>query len=88
MEVPVLTAYEAVHRHRPQWLRTRSSPTPTNPNISPAMVYLDGVRLGDVFELRQIGAQVVERMEYLTPSEATNRFGTNHTGGAILVTTR
>lgn len=87
-EAPVTTAYEAVSRYRPQWLRTRSSPTPTNPNPSPPVVYLDGVRLGGLSELERISAGVVERMEYLYPNDATNRFGTGHTGGAILVTTR
>jgi hypothetical protein len=87
-DLPVMTAYEAVQRVRPQWLRTRSSPTMANPRPALAVVYLDGVRTGDATELRRIRAREVERMEYLTPSDATNRFGTGHQGGAILVTTR
>jgi hypothetical protein len=51
-------------------------------------VYLDGVRVGHVEELRRMRVDVIARMEYMSPSDATNRFGTNHDSGAILVTTR
>ena len=87
-EVIALTAYEAVRLTRPQWLRTRSSPTLGNPNPSSPVVYLDGVRVGKIDELERLRADVVEQMEYLSPTDATNRFGTNHEGGVILVTTR
>lgn len=87
-EVAVNTAYEAVQMTRPQWLHRRSAPTTGSPQPVPPVVYLDGLRVGNVEELRRIRAVVVERMQFLSPSDATNRFGTNHTGGAILVTTR
>ncbi len=87
-EAAVNTAYEAVQLTRPRWLTRRSSPTMGNPAPTPPVVYLDGIRIGDISELERLRAEVVERMEYLSPSDATNRFGTNHTGGAILVTTR
>ena len=87
-EVAVTTAYEAVERYRPQWLYTRASPTRYNLDTSPPVLYLDGIRLDNFRELERIRAEVVERMEYLSPSDATNRFGTNHSGGAILITTR
>lgn len=87
-EVAVDTAYEVVQFARPQWLTVRSSPTMRNPRPASLVVYLDGLRFGDLGDLRQIRAVVVERMEYLSPTDATNRFGTNHGGGAILVTTR
>lgn len=87
-DLPVTTALEAVERARPQWLRTRSSPTFESPEPAYPVLYLDGVRMGGVSELRTVDSDSVERMEYLHPSDATNRFGTDHTGGAILVTTR
>lgn len=91
--VAALTAYEAVQQTRTQWLRMRglrAGQTPTMGGANPALpvVYLDGTRIGDVDELRRIRSEVVERMEFLSPSDATNRFGTNHDSGAILVTTR
>lgn len=84
----VTTAYDAVRRFRPRWLQTRSSPTFEHPERALPIVYLDGIRLGEPRELTNLRAEVISRMEYMSPSEATNRFGTNHTGGAILVTTR
>lgn len=87
-EMVVTTAYDAVQQYRTHWLHSRAAPTFSNPNASPPVLYLDGIRMDDISELGRIRADVVERMEYLSPSEATNRFGTNHNGGAILVTTR
>lgn len=87
-EVVVLTAYDAVQQYRIHWLHSRASPTFLNPDGSPPVLYLDGIRMDDISELGRIRAEVVERMEYLSPTDATNRFGTNHNGGAILVTTR
>ena len=82
------TAYEAVQFARPRWLTGRQSPMGGSRNPSQPVVYLDGLLFGDLSELRRIRATEVERMEYLNPSDATIRFGTNHDGGAILVTTR
>ena len=90
-EVSANTAYEVVEIARRQWLRQRALRTGSNQAMGSqegAVVYLDGVRIGDVSELRRIRATVVAEMEYLSPSDATNRFGTNHDQGAILVTTR
>jgi hypothetical protein len=84
----VTTAYEAIQRYRPQWLWTRATPTPYNPHPTPPQAYLDGVRLEGVSELRSVRAAAVESIRYLSPTDATNRFGTDHMGGAILVTTR
>jgi len=87
-EVAVTTAYEAIRKCRPQWLHTRASPTFANLDSSPPALYLDGIRLDDFRQLAQLRSEMVERMEYMNPSDATQRFGTNHSGGAILVTTR
>ncbi len=87
-EFPSVTAYEAVEQARPRWLHIRSAPTTGSPMPTPPVVYLDGLRVGDLMELRRIRANVVEKMQFLSASDATNRFGTNHAGGAILVTTR
>lgn len=86
-EVPVTTAYDAVRRLRPTWLRVRSAPTTGNPVPERPVVYVDGMRSGAVGILRNIRRENVVRIEYLDPSDATNRYGTGHTGGALLVTT-
>lgn len=91
-EVSALTAYEAVEYARPQWLRPRRLRAGATPSMGSdragPVVYLDGVRVGTPEELRRLRADAVAEMEYLSPSDATNRFGTNHDAGAILVTTR
>lgn len=86
--VTVNTAAEAIQRLRPQWLNTRSSPTMTNPDGEPPAVYVDGLRMEGIRELERIRAVQVQEIRFMRASDATNRFGTGHTGGAILVTTR
>ena len=86
-DVPVTTVYDAIRRLRPTWLRVRSAPTTGNPVPERPVVYVDGVRAGTVGILRDMRREHVVRIEYLDPSDATNRFGTGHTGGALLVTT-
>ena len=89
--VGAVTAYEAVQLARPRWLvprtlRAGATPAMGSERAGP-VVYLDGVRIGTLDELNRIRADAVAVMEYLSPSDATNRFGTNHDAGAILVTT-
>ena len=91
-EVNALTAYEAVQLARPRWLTPRTLRAGQTPSMGTdragPVVYLDGVRVGTLDELRRLRADRVALMEYINPSDATNRFGTNHDAGAILVTTR
>lgn len=51
-------------------------------------VYMDGMRLGGVEELRRIPANEVAAVEFLDGPSATIRFGTGHAQGAIVVTGR
>jgi hypothetical protein len=82
------TAFDAVQTLRPAWLRERPLSV-TNPEGAEVVVYVDGVRMtGGVETLRQVRAEVITRMEFMTPADATTRFGTGHVGGAILITTR
>lgn len=87
-ELNVENAYQAVERARPQWLNSRASPTPANPDGAEPVVYVDGIRAGDLRELVRVRVANVVRIEFMRSSDATSRFGTNHQGGAILVTTR
>ncbi len=81
-------AYDAVRSMRPAWLRERPGSI-TNPEGAEVAVYVDGARMsGGVETLRQIRADAVARMHYMTPADATTRYGTGHMGGAILITTR
>jgi hypothetical protein len=46
------------------------------------------VRMGGVGALRQVRVHNIATMRFMTPSDATTRFGTGHAGGAILILTR
>lgn len=81
------SAYNAIEQLRPSWLFHRRTPTPTNPNPTPT-VYVDRARLRGIAELHTIPVEDVERIQFLTASDATTLFGTGHLWGAIIVTTR
>lgn len=80
LRVEVSTAYDAVRRLRPQWLQGRGGDRP--------VVYVDGQRRGSLNELELILPGDVAQMRFMSASDATTRYGTNHPGGAILVMTR
>lgn len=80
------TAYDVVQNLRPLWLRKRGATSITQEGE--IAVYIDGTRYGTPGDLRTISITSVESMRFLSPSEATNRYGTGHTHGAILVRTK
>lgn len=78
--------YLAVQRLRPQWLQTRargsmrlSGPEPTVP------VYIDAARYGTLASLQSLPVGGIYEIKRYDASEATNRFGTGHTNGAIVI---
>ena len=84
--VEELNSYQAVQRLRPNWLRVRGRVSMYSQQG--IQVYVDGVHRGYVDELASIRAMTVQRMERLSSSQATSRYGTDHVDGAILVTMR
>ncbi len=80
------TAHAVIQNLRPLWLRKRGRVSIANP--SEIVVYLDGSRYGSPNTLHNIQASDVASMEFLSPAEATNRYGTGHAHGAILVNTK
>lgn len=78
--LPQMNAYRAIERLRATWLRTRSG--------DPPQLYVDGARRGNVSNLTSMLTTEISQIEYMSASDASNRFGTGHTGGAILVTSR
>lgn len=81
-----LDAYSAVAQLRPAWVHPRPALSIVGSDPFP-VVYVDGLARGSVDELRRLATSEIERLSYLSPSDATTRFGTGHTSGAILVTT-
>jgi hypothetical protein len=74
---------EAIERVRPTFLHTRAPRRDQS-----AVVYVDGTRVGDVLMLRDIPVADVVEVVFVRASDATTRFGTDHTGGALLVRTQ
>lgn len=80
------TAFDVVRKLRPMWLQTRGRETINNP--SEIAVYLDGIRSGGPAFLETIPSSAVTSMRYIDAATATQRWGTNHVHGAIMVSTR
>ena len=82
-------AYQVVQLLRPRWLRPRSAPSLTNPGGGYARVYVDNVPLdGGTRALGTVPVGDIREIRYISPADATTRFGTGHAGGVIMVLTR
>ena len=80
--VAELDLFGAVNRLRPTWLRPQSRGTLP-------VVVVDGTpQAGGVDALRSMRAADVSELEYMNASDATTRYGTGYTAGAIIVSTR
>lgn len=84
-ETDAVDAYSAVQRLRPSFFQTRGA-TSLRQGDSGPVVYIDNSKAGSVGVLRQLTTAEIKEIRYLSASEATQRFGTGYTGGAILVT--
>jgi hypothetical protein len=87
------TAYDLVKSLRPSMLLTRSAPTPRPAPGVPwqsrgVRVVLDGLDFGNIESLTTISAQTVLEIRFLSPIDATTRYGTGHMDGAIVITSR
>ena len=87
-------AYDVIATIRPQMFTAHGAPTtrgqqaPTpGRQAAPVVVYIDNVRVGAVQELKALGKIDVREIRYLSPRVATDRWGENHAGGVIYVTT-
>lgn len=84
-DAPAANAFDLVQRLRPSWLRVRGAGSIHTE--SPIRVYVDGMSYGNLSSLRQISISDVVQLERLGAADATQRFGTGHTSGVILVYT-
>lgn len=81
-----LTARQVIRRLRPAWIRPRSSTV--DGRRSTPVVFQDGIQLGGLENLDQMHIRQIQELRYLSGSDATTRYGTGYSGGAILVFTR
>lgn len=81
------TAYDAVQRLRPNWLRVSGA----RAGDGQIVVFQNTTRMGTVDALRQVSIEVVGSMRYLDTLDANNQLpvsGLGPVGGAIVISTR
>ncbi len=83
----VTNAFQAIARLRPSFLYRVREMSAVQPNVSLLEVYLNDAKLGGLETLQTIPIESIKTIQYLSSSEATMRWGTNHTGGVILLST-
>jgi hypothetical protein len=76
-------AYAIIQRLRPGWLRPRQSSFSGQP-VYP-VVFLNGTRYGEIDSLHSFRVTEIASLELISATDATTRFGTGYTGGAIMV---
>jgi hypothetical protein len=87
-------AYEVVERLRPRWMRPRGTTQlpPQDGGLqfreNQVQVYLDDQRLGGIETLRGVEIAAVKYIQHYSEAQASARWGFNHAGGAIYVSTR
>jgi hypothetical protein len=54
----------------------------------PVIIYMDDVRLGEPASMVNIPASRVKEIRFMNARDATTRYGTGHSSGVIVVTTK
>lgn len=98
---PVSSVHDLIRSRRPSWLSARGSATfatrtakddfnkPVTVGVQPVIViYVDDMRHGSHDVLRSMSTEDVESIERLDAMTATQRFGTGHEHGAIVIRRR
>lgn len=86
--VPGISAYQAIQRLRPQFLRDRSTLggiAPPNPSsgTEAIVVYVDGSRMGGTESLNSIPVDEVAEIRRLSPGQAMQKYGSRQRGTVI-----
>jgi hypothetical protein len=83
------SAYDAVVKLRANFLRDRGINSFMTPVRSTRpVVFVDGMEMGTIYELRSIPARDVAEIRFLNSAEANFRFGDGYLAGVIHVTTK
>jgi hypothetical protein len=78
--------YDLVQDLRPRWLRSQGPDTLLGQQ-GQVQVHMDGNLLGGVEILRRISPNGVTSIEFMSPIDASARYGLDHSHGAIIVST-
>lgn len=82
------TAWDAVRRLRPNWMRPGGIRNSANPAGHYPYVFVDGSPYGEMESLRGFRLDTVQEMRFVDARDATIRYGGQYQGGVILITTR
>jgi hypothetical protein len=86
-----MNAYQVVQQVRPRMLASQPptlGPTAVTGTSQVLVVYLDAAKLGAIDTMKEIRMSELQEIRYLSPSEATLRYGTGHESGVILLRRR
>jgi hypothetical protein len=81
--ISVASAYEAVERLRPLFLKTRGRSTINAGGSEYASVFVNGQFYGDLPSLRNIVANEVRDIRYFNGPDAVTKYGMRYGSGAI-----
>ena len=81
------TAYDVLQRLRPQFFTVRTLVFTGDADGGRPVVYLDGMRLGGIDELRSISSNMLGEVRFLSAAAGSERFGRYHSGGVIAINT-
>jgi len=84
-----VTLHDALSRVRPTILQPRIGGGTTGVQSVAVSVFYDGLQMMEGLpHLRQISARNIQEVRFLEPQQANARFGGNHSGGALVVTSK
>lgn len=86
--VEALSAWEAIQRLRPMWMRPGGIRNSSNPRGHYPTVFVDGAPFGVLESLRNFRVTNIQEIRYVGPTDATIRYGGEYQGGIILIVTR
>ncbi|HEU5218040.1 MAG TPA: hypothetical protein VFU23_05240 [Gemmatimonadales bacterium] len=81
------TAFALVEQLRPNWLRQHGISSIRSTTPVP-QVYVGGVRRGGIANLEDVQRASIKEIQHLRGTDATQRYGSGHESGAILVILR
>jgi hypothetical protein len=86
---PGISAYEALERLRPTWLRDRgvNSPSPQYADDTMPRLHIDQTPY-PLDNLKSMRTTDIESMRFMSSGDATTRYGTGYVNGLIEVRTR
>jgi hypothetical protein len=79
--------WQVISKERPSWLATRGTAGLSVQDAGDIVVYVNGTKMGGREYLRDVTADVVTSVRFLSGAEAQTRYGMNHQYGAIVITT-